>query len=453
MTRSESRLLAPAPEGSGLSGVQGDPGPPYVGYALAMMRDPVRLHRDRMERYGPVSWGNFLGRPLVTVQGPEAAEVVLTNQDRAFASGPAWDFFIGPFFDRGLMLLDFEEHLAHRRLMQQAFTRERMVAYLDRVHDIAERGIGSWQPGRQTLLPLFRRLATDMAISAFVGLELGSGEIRRVERAFTEAVRAGLAVVRVPVPGLRWSRGLKARRQLVDFFVRHIPQKRANGGEDLFAALCTAETEDGQRFSDSEIANHMIFMLMAAHDTSTITLMTMAYHLARHPAWQERCRAESLALGPGAATTAELDSLRSMDLVMRESLRLCAPVPLLPRVAVRDTAVLGYHIPAGSLVSLTIHTNHHMPEHWPDPERFDPERFAPERQSEITHPYSWFPFGGGIHTCMGRHFSGFQAKAVMHCLLRSRAWSVPGDYTWTLDFSTLPVPRDGLPVTLTAPAD
>jgi cytochrome P450 len=442
-------VLAPAPPGSGLLPVPGDRGLPYVGYALHTIRDPVRLNRGRYQRYGPVSWGGFLGRRMVTVQGPDAAQAVLGNRDKAFANGPAWGFFIGPFFERGIMLLDFEEHLHHRRIMQQAFTRDRIAGYLARMNDSAAHGMSAWRPGPFPMLPHLKRLTLDMALAVFTGLDLGPSEVRRVGDAFTAAVRAGLSVVRFPVPGLRWSRGLKARNVLVDFFRQHIPAKRRDGGDDLFAALCCAQSEEGERFTDADVVNHMIFALMAAHDTTTIAMTSMAYHLARHPQWQDRCRAESRALGTDRVTPADLAALPSLDHVMREALRLCPPVPMLPRVAVRDTAVLGHHIPAGTLVSVANFTNHRMPEHWPDPETFDPDRFSDARRHEITHQYAWFPFGGGVHKCIGLYFADAQIKAVMHQLLLSHAWSVPLDYTWTLDMTTLPIPKDGLPVTLT----
>lgn len=448
MKRKTPVLLAPAPPGSGLLPVPGNPGLPYVGYALHTLRDPVGLNRRRHERYGPVSWGNFLGRRLVTLQGPEAAQAVLGNRGKAFATGPAWGFFIGPFFERGIMLLDFEEHLHHRRIMQQAFTRERLTSYLERMNLSAARSIAGWHPGPFTMLPNLKRLTLDLAVDVFMGLALDTEETRRVNRAFTDAVRAGLSVVRFPVPGLRWSRGLKARDVLVEFFRRHIPDKRRDGGDDLFAALCTAESEEGERFTDTDVVNHMIFALMAAHDTTTIALTSMAYHLARHPEWQERCRAESVALGTERISLGDLERLPSLDMVMRESLRLCPPVPMLPRVAVRDTEVLGHHIPAGTMVSVANFTNHRMAEHWPEPQEFDPGRFAAERRREITHQYAWSPFGGGVHKCIGLYFADVEIKAVMHRLLLDHSWSVPPGYTWKLDMTTLPVPRDGLPVTL-----
>ena len=123
-------VLAPPPRGSGLKAVPGVKGVPYIGSTIAVMRDPIGTARKRYAEHGPVAWGWLLGQRTVTVHGPEAAEVVLVNRDKAFANGPAWSYFIGPFFNRGIMLLDFEEHLHHRRIMQQAFTRPRLRALL-----------------------------------------------------------------------------------------------------------------------------------------------------------------------------------------------------------------------------------------------------------------------------------------------------------------------------------
>ncbi|MFC0037519.1 cytochrome P450 [Actinomadura rayongensis] len=442
-----ARILATPPDGSGLKPVTGAPGLPYIGQTLQVMRNPFGTATKRYKQFGPVSWSWLLGRRTVTVQGPEAAEIVLVNRDKAFASGPAWSYYIGPFFRRGIMLLDFDEHLHHRRIMQQAFTRDRLRAYMTAMAPGIGRGLDAWTPGdRFTVLGHVKQLTLDLAVDVFMGVDLDRAEADRINGAFVDAVRAGTAYVRFPVPGLRWQRGLRARRVLEDFFRAHLPAKRRDGGDDLFAALCQAETDDGHRFTDDDVVNHMIFALMAAHDTTTITLTTMAYYLAKHPEWQERLRDESLALGKPELAFEDLDRLTGIELVMKEALRLVAPVPALPRRAVRDTEILGHHIPAGTTVVVPLLTNHHMPEWWPDPERFDPERFA--RCEDKVHRYAWEPFGGGAHKCIGLHFAGMQVKSVLHQWLLRYRWSVPGRYTWPLDTTSLPSPKDGLPVRL-----
>jgi cytochrome P450 len=439
MSRTEVGRLRTIESASGL---------PLVGHTLRSRRDPVGFSHSMYRRYGPLAPVNLLGLKMVSAYGAEAVGAVLQNRDRAFANGPAWRFFIGPFFHRGIMLLDFDEHLHHRRILQQAFTTERLAGYLARMNPMVASAVEDWQPGpRFRWYPAIKQLTLGVATRTFMGASLGP-ETDRINRAFIDCVRGGSTLIRFPVPGLRWSRGLKSRRVLEDFLRARLPARRAEGGDDLFSALCQARSEDGDRFTDEDVVNHMIFLLMAAHDTSTITMTTMAYYLARHPEWQERCRQESAALGEDTPDLADLDRLRRLDLVMKESLRLVPPVPGLPRKAVKDTELMGYLVPKGTVVVAGILATHHLPELWPDPERFDPERFAEHRREDRVHRHAWEPFGGGVHKCIGMHFAGMQVKSVMHQLLLRYRWSVDPDYRMPVDWTALPVPRDGLPVRL-----
>ena len=402
------------------------------------------------ERFGTVFWTGGFGIRGVTVLGPDALETVLTNRDRAFSNKDGWDYFIGPFFDRGVMLMDFEEHRHHRRIMQQAFKHDRLVGYLDKMNPAIERGIARWRPGSG--LELYwatKQLTLDVATEVFVGAELGS-EADHLNRAFIDCVVGGQAVIRADVPGGKWHRGLTSRRLLEDYFRAQIPAKRAGDGDDLFSVLCHAETEDGERFSDDDIVNHMIFTMMAAHDTSTITVAMMAYYLAKNPQWQQRLREECRALGKASIGYEDLDALASMDLVFKETLRMNAPVGAIARQAIKDTEIDGYYIPKGTRLWLSIHATQRMEPWWRNPDTFDPERFGESRHEEASHKYAWSPFGGGVHKCIGMHFGGMEVKAIMHQLLLRNSWRVPPDYEPVIDYGTGPFPGDGLPIELLA---
>jgi len=435
-----------APLTSELRPVPGEAGPPLIGHTLHVMRDPLGWNRQFHDKYGPVAWTNLFGQRMVAAAGPDAAERVLVNRDKAFSNGRGWEYFIGPFFRRGIMLLDFEEHLHHRRIMQQAFTRERLASYLESMNPAIAGGLDLLFP-EATLRahPAFKRLTLDLATRTFMGGDLGPGA-DRVNRAFVAAVRAGTAYVRFPVPGLRWSRGLRGRRVLEELLRAQLPAKRAGAADDLFSVLCHARSEDGHRFGDEDVVSHMIFLLMAAHDTTTMALTTMTYYLAKHPQWQDRVRAESAALAGPHLALADADRLVALDLVMKECLRLVAPLHATVRGTVKDTEILGYFIPADTPLYLSLHFVHHMPQYWPDPERFDPERFAEHRREDKVHPYAWLPFGGGVHKCIGLRFAGLEVKAVLHQLLLRYRWSVPAGYEMPLDYTSMPTPSDGLPV-------
>ncbi|WP_207950492.1 cytochrome P450 [Nocardioides ochotonae] len=423
---------------------------PLVGETLAYVRDAPGFMQRRWDQHGPVSEITLLGRRWTILLGPDACAEALRNADKDFASGPGWGYLVGPFFDRGLMLLDFGEHHQHRRVLQQAFTRQRLEGYAAALSPAVARGVAGWpaQPGFRAY-PALKSLTLDLATEIFMGgADLATpDELARINRAFIDCVQAATGLVRADVPGTRWSRAHRGRRVLEEFLHRHLPAKRAGGGEDLFSVLCRLRDEDGTAFSDEDIVNHMIFLLMAAHDTSTITVSTVLQHLGQHPEWQERCREESLAL-PEHPTLAELDSLTSLDLVVKECLRLVPPVPVLARHTVRETEVLGHRIPAGRLTAVMLHHSHQMPELWSAPTRFDPERFAEPRREDRSHRHAWEPFGGGVHKCLGMAFAGIEVTTILHHLLRRHRWSVDPGYRAPLSYASLPYPQDGQPVDL-----
>ena len=428
----------------------GDRGLPWLGRAFDYARDPLALMRHQWESYGPVAPFNATGSDGVMLLGPDACGEALQNRDKAFANGPAWARLVGPFFDRGLMLLDFDEHHVHRRIMQEAFTRQRLAAYTRRMHPAIADGIRGWDGERG--FPSYwrlKQLTLDIAADIFMGgaADTSRAEMDRVNRAFVDCVQAAAGIVRADVPLTRWGKAYRGRALLERFLRHYLPAKRAQESDDIFSVLCHIETDDGERFTDDDVVNHMVFLMMAAHDTSTNTTTAMLQFLGQHPAWQERCRAESLALGD-EPTMAELEGLESLDLVMRETLRLRPPVPMLVRRTVKETVVQGVRIPAETDVALALQFSHTMEQLWTNPGVFDPERFGPGRREDKSHRFAWAPFGGGVHKCIGLYFAGLEIKAILHRLLRDYHWSVAPGYRPPLDNHSLPFPKDGQPITL-----
>ena len=424
-------------------------GVPYIGGSFAYIRNPLEFMTDHYARFGPVSEMDFVGKRWTILLGADACGEALRNPDKAFANKPGWGELVGPFFDGGLMLLDFEEHHRHRRLLQEAFVRTRLEGYVASLSPAITAGLDAWTPGLEfRAYPALKSLTLDLATQIFMGgAELAApGEMDRVNRAFIDTVQAATAIVRVPIPGTRWRRALAGRELLESFLTRHLPLKRAGDGDDLFSVLCRLR-EEGVGFTDTEIVNHMIFLLMAAHDTSTITVSTALQYLGQHPEWQERLRASAAHLSDNP-TLAELDGLDEFDLVIRECLRLLPPVPVVARRTVMDTTILGPRIPAGRLTSVMVHLQHHDPTIWTAPETFDPLRFAEPRREDKGHRHAWEPFGGGVHKCLGMFFAFAEVKLILHHILRRFDWAVDPAYQAPLSYYSLPFPKDGQPILL-----
>ncbi|GAB2450740.1 cytochrome P450 [Nocardia tengchongensis] len=447
-----TQFAAAPPTGSELSRVSG-PATNSLAQLIRQRRDPVAAARADEATYGAVYALNMFGSQWIIAAGLDAAQEILMSKGRVFANGPAWRPLNGPFFDRGLLMLDFDEHRAHRSIMQQAFGRTALTSYLTSLHTIVERHIGEMSEGSVAdgnpvlMHRRFEQLTMDVALEVFMGARLPREEAARISKAIVSTLQAAGAMVRVAIPGNRWWRGLRGRRTLEAFLTDRVAAAREGQGSDLLSMLCHATDEDGARFTDRDVVDHMIFLLVAAHDTTTGTLTNMVYNMAKYPDWQKRARARSLEM-PLELGYDELAALTELDWVLKETTRLCTPIQIEPRVAVADTEVCGYFIPKGSMVVVPTLANHHRPEIWSCPEEFDPERFGDERAEHRQHRMAWAPFGGGPHKCIGQHFAGLEIKMVLHQLLRGFEWEVPQDYIMPLDMNATPMPKDSLPVTL-----
>ncbi len=384
---------------------------------------------------------------MVNLYGPDANRLVLLDRDGIFSARKPWHAIMGRIFPNGLLLRDGEEHRQHRKIMHLAFKRSALREYSDRMNPMIEQSLGQWRirPGPLPAFRAFKDLTLQMAAAIFVGVELGS-DMRRMNRVFEDLVAASMSRIRLRVPGLEFYRGLRGRQFMVDYFSELIAERRAGQGADMLSQLCRAESEEGERLSDREIIDHMIFLMMAAHDTTTSTLSSMSYELAKHPEWQERIRSESFELGKKYMAFDDMEKLEALTWLMKETLRRYPPLPVIPRVAGADFEFEGCSVPKGSMVVIApIHT-HHMPEWWDEPWRFDPERFAPGRAEDERHTHSWIPFGGGSHRCLGFRFAELQIKAIVHQLVRRFRWSVPESYEMPVQQAPISKPRDGLPI-------
>jgi cytochrome P450 len=416
---------------------------------IDMLSGLSRIH----DELGPVVMQDVGIMKMINLFGPDANRFVLLDRDRIFSARRPWMQIMGRIFPNGLLLLDGQVHKHQRHIMHVPFQRPALRTYAERMGEMIEERLAAWAKTASgtdasfLAFPAYKQLTLDMAASIFIGIDLGPAT-SRMNGVFEDLVAASMSRIRLPIPGLEFQRGLAGRKFMLEFLGDLLPKKRASDGPDMLTRLCHAENEQGEGLSDQEILDHMIFLMMAAHDTTTSTLSSMTYELARNPEWQERCREESRSLGDGHLGLDDMERLESLGLVMKETLRRYPPLPVIPRVATESFEFGGYRIQKDAMVVLSpIHT-HHMPEWWDEPRRFDPDRFSPGRAEDERHSHSWVPFGGGAHMCLGFRFAELQVKALMHQLLQRFRVSVPAGYEMPVQQAPISKPRDGLPVRL-----
>ena len=441
------------PRRNSLKHIPGDEGWPVVGKTLQVLADPKGHIEGNAARYGLVYRTHVFGETNVVLLGPEANELVLFDQSRLFSSALGWDKVLGLLFPRGLMLMDFDEHRQNRRALSVAFKAGPMKSYLAGLDRGIAARVAQWKAasGEMLFYPAIKQLTLDLAATAFLGDAIGP-EVDAINRSFIDMVAAAVAPIRKPLPGTQMARGVQGRKRVIAYFSEQVPLRRARGGEDLFSQLCAAKDDNGELLSVQAIADHMSFLMMAAHDTLTSSLTSFVAQLAANPEWQQKLRAEIASLDLGddePMTSVHLEKLKLTEMAFQETLRLMPPVPSLPRRALRDFSFKGFAIPAGTGIGVNPMFTHHMPEVWPEPARFDPLRFTEEAQ-RARHRFAWVPFGGGAHMCIGLHFAYMQAKCFARHFLQNIEVSFEPGYQPNWQVWPIPKPRDGLKVRLKA---
>ncbi len=439
--------LPHAPKES-LDVIPGDDGWPIIGNTLKLLADPLGFARKMHAQHGPVYRNRAFGGRAVSLLGPDANELVMFDRDKVFSSEQGWGVVLNQLFPRGLMLMDFEQHRVHRKVLSVAFKPEPMKLYAEALNAGIARRMEKWKGTSFAFYPAIKKLTLDLAAESFLGIPWGP-ESDKINTAFVDMVQASISVIRRPLPGTKMGRGVAGRNFLVEYFGREVPKRRASNQQDMFSQICRATHEDGSLLSDDEIIDHMNFLMMAAHDTITSSATSLIMLLGQHPEWQEKLRAEMAGLGVNGDMLPyeKLNDMVLTEYSFKEALRMIPPVPSIPRRSVKDFTFGGHTIKAGTMVNINPAFTHAMAEYWPEPEKFDPMRFEPE-ESRNRHKYAWVPFGGGAHMCLGLHFAYMQIKILVWHMLRSSEIKLPegNDVKWQA--WPIPQPKGGLPVRL-----
>jgi cytochrome P450 len=411
------------------------PGPdglPVLGNTLQFFREGLDFY-DRLADYGDVVRYSIAGMEFTTLLHPDHVEYALLENPGAFEKWDRTDMGF-EFAPEGLLLTDGEQWRKQRQLIQPAFRPRRIAEYADDMATFAERFVDDLDDG--AVYPMDEELSAltvEILGHSLFDLDVGAHDDRVTAFATTINDRADASNLTTFVPGwvpIPSNRRFKRRQQAFRAFVEaRIDERRGHEAEydDLLSLLLTAEGEDGETMSETEVRDQMTTFLFAGHETTSLALTYTLMLLAQHPTVEERLLAEyDDVLAGDPPRLDQLDALTYTDRVMKESLRLYPPAYVLFRQTSEDVVLDDYRIPEGTKVTLPQFRLHVDDRFYDAPEAFDPDRWTDAMEDDLPE-YAYFPFGGGPRHCIGMRFARMELKTVLPTILQRASFELESD--------------------------
>ncbi|KAH0815497.1 hypothetical protein GEV33_007292 [Tenebrio molitor] len=191
---------------------------------------------------------------------------------------------------------------------------------------------------------------------------------------------------------------------------------KATKSKKVFLDLLLEARIDGRGLTQEEVDT----FLFAGHETTASAVSFTLFCLANHPDVQEKALEEQRSIFPDEnkmkVTHADLQSMKYLELVIKESMRLYPPVPIIGRQIPTDTKFGDKLLPQGDSLIIFSFGIHREEKYFEDPEKFYPERFE-RRDGKL--PYGYIPFSAGPRNCIGQKFAMLELKSVVSKIVRN----------------------------------
>ncbi len=312
-----------------------------------------------------------------------------------------------------LFALAGEPHRAQRKLLTPAFHGNRLAEYRELMAAEARAGMAAWPAGESVpSLPAMNAITLNIILRTVFGA--AGRDLDALRALLPRLVRLGSILAATPIPSWTlfgfapWGRFNTMRSDYDAIVGRLIAAARADPAieqrTDILAMLIGARYDDNTPMSDSEIADELLTLLTAGHETTATTLAWAIERLRRHPEFLDKLVA-SIEAGEDVLLNAFINEVQRTRPVIAFTFR---------KVLVDGYAVGPWRVPRGMHIMIGISLVQTDPRLFEMPHAFRPERFLGERPD----PYELIPFGGGVRRCIGAAFAHMELQVVLRTLLR-----------------------------------
>ncbi|WP_392534201.1 cytochrome P450 [Nostoc sp. C117] len=376
---------------------------------------------------------------------------------KIFTMSPDVRVHLQRLLGEGILLKEGDLWLRQRRMNQPIFQQKQIINYADTVVECVKCMLDTWQHDEiRDIQPDMLRLTLKIIWKIIFNQYLTNEEAQDIEyvlaktTGFLENKDSEKFNNREPasIPeDLHYESILK---QMDGYIYSHIKQRRQNTeySDDLVSMLIQASYEDGSQMSDKQVRDEVVNLILAGQEAVAVALSWTFILLSLHPQSQTRLLAElNEVLENHSPSIADLPRLSYTDWVIKESMRLYPPIPIMIISTNEDYEIGGYKVPANYPFIISAWTMHRHPQYFKEPDTFNPERWSDSLEKQLPKG-TYFPFGEGSRICLGKYFAQMLIVLIISTIIQEYELKLIPNFQLIL-WSTLTLrSKEGVPVIL-----
>ncbi len=433
----------------------------FAEFSSDLLGNLRRLH----EQHGPIAAIEEAGQRVVLLFSPEYNQQVLSDPERFHAR-----FFAirGPRRSAqrrctsGLLAMNGEQHRRNRRIVKEPFSLRAISQYGGTILRLTDELLATWRVGEvRDMAEEMRQYMLRVTSTILFGMDDPEAACRlgdMIARWVSLNHQVGVGAL---VPNEQFTEGYEQLLQFADELEAEVMsmirrrRESSEQGSDVLSILVRSNDEEGG-LSDEELVGQAAVLFGAAHMTTAHSLSWTLLLLAQHPSvmrelWHELndSNATDQSAPKAVGSLPKGEDLSLLDRVVKESMRLLPASAYSQRINSVGVQLGPFDLPRGTGIVFTPIITHHLPELYPQPEKFDPNRWCTLRPS----PYAYHPFGAGPRLCIGAPLATAVIRIALQRILTSfRLSAVAGSDVSAHIESTMLFPTHGVPMEI-HPAD
>ena len=356
------------------------------------------------------------GRHSIFINDPDEVRRILVRRHTKYDKGRGFER-VKMLLGNGIIVSDGEVWRRARTMIQPAFSKKNVHKLIEQMIVCCDNRADHWESvaragGTLNITREMNEFALELILRSIFGRDYEAIIIKDGENPFAflsqDSARDLSVVMKV--------------RNLRNFLQEVINVRRQSEQPEDFDFLSMyigATDKSGNHFTDRELIDELVTLIVAGYETSAGTLNWAWYLIACHPEAEARMLEEARICIPDRESIS-IESITEMSYaqqLLEETLRLYPPVWLYTRKSLEQDSLTDFDVPADTDIILSPYILHRTEEFWPDPDRFDPARFGPEAPyKKGDRPY--FPFSLGPRRCLGEYFSFLEMKIHLGMLLQ-----------------------------------